>query len=577
MSSFARSQPIPPISKSASPSSPFLTVRLFHFLATLADNHGWVLFAAVCLACGWGALTTMGTRHLNHDELFTFYIAQAPTLRQLLKLSHTVDLQPPLAYLLVRGSFAILGVSSWSCRLPFLLAYCSTAALMFYFLRRLLSPLYGLVATLLLWSNSCAYLAREARPYSILLCCTTLLLVSWYEAVSTEDSAVRRPALATVLLAGFGLLLSHVFGLLVYATFFLAEVLRFLIRRRTDWPLWLVLLLPLAAVVTYVPLLHNHSTMLFAEEYRVTPILLLSFYWESIRFLITPLAFIALLALLWPILRKGLLVTAPAVSQALSIPFGFLLIAFAFVPLTIGILFARMGTAFFNRYGVIWLVPLALGPPLILGYRSHRDRTAGVAAVLVLAVILFFNTAGKPWILQQVSNLVPPRTAAKLLYLLALPPLIPVHYPATPSYLQQEMAKAPFFSHLDSVAPELPMVANTGLTFVEVDRQESVQVAQRLYFLADEKAASAIAHDTVFAHYELVKQAFPVIRGTVEPYHAFIAAHPRFVVIGAYNNPQGWLLRKLDRDGAKLQVIGTCAGYSEDCQIYEVNVRPPQP
>ncbi len=121
------------------------------------------------------------------------------------------------------------------------------------------------------------------------------------------------------------------------------------------------------------------------------------------------------------------------------------------------------------------------------------------------------------------------------------------------------------------------MVANTGLTFVEVDRQESVQVAQRLYFLADEKAASAIAHDTVFAHYELVKQAFPVIRGTVEPYHAFIAAHPRFVVIGAYNNPQGWLLRKLDRDGAKLQVIGTCAGYSEDCQIYEVNVRPPQP
>jgi hypothetical protein len=117
------------------------------------------------------------------------------------------------------------------------------------------------------------------------------------------------------------------------------------------------------------------------------------------------------------------------------------------------------------------------------------------------------------------------------------------------------------------------VLANTGLTFIEVDHQETAQVAQRLYMLTDDDAASTIAHDTVFAHYQEVKEAFPMIRGRVEPYQAFIAAHPRFVVVGAYNNPQGWLLRKLDRDGAKLRVIGRCAGYSEDCQIYEVSVR----
>lgn len=574
MSSFVRSQPLRTIPRVDLRSSRFLTVRLLHFVANFTETHGWLLFAVTCFGCGWGAMNAMVTRHLNHDELFTYYIAQAPSLRQLLTDSHTVDLQPPLAYLLVRGSFAILGVSSWSCRLPFLIAYFFTAGLLFYFLRRLLSPVYGLIGTLVLWSNPCAYLAREARPYSILLCFTTLMLVSWYEAGAEYGPNVRRiGALAAVMLSGFGLLLSHVFGALVYACFFVAELLRFWIRRKTDWRLWIVLLSPLFSIVSYLPLLHNHSTMLFAKEYRVTPTLLLSFYWESVRFLITPLAFIAVCALLWPRFRNRPTEAIQALSRATYIPFGFILVAFSLMPLAIGILFARMGTAFFNRYGVVWIISLAIVPALALGYRSRNDRIAGTTAALLLIVIFFFNAAGKPWLVDQVSNLVPPGAAAKLLYVLAVPPIIPVQFPPTPAYLQAELATAPVISHLDSVAPELPLVANTGLTFIEVDHQESALVAQRLYMLTDEEAASTIAHDTVFAHYEAVKAAFPEIRSKIESYQAFIATHPRFVVVGAYNNPQGWLLRKLDRDGATLRAIGTCTGYSEDCQIYEISMR----
>src|ERR1019366_7641814 len=100
-------------SKLRSNSSPFLSVRLLLAIAHFAETHGWLLCAAISLFCGWGRLNAMVTRHLDHDEIFTFYIAQAPTLRQLFKLSHIVDLQPPLSYLLVRASFAIFGVSSW--------------------------------------------------------------------------------------------------------------------------------------------------------------------------------------------------------------------------------------------------------------------------------------------------------------------------------------------------------------------------------------------------------------------------------------------------------------------------------
>jgi hypothetical protein len=594
MSSVARMQPVRPDSAPGSASSSFLTVRLLHAIADFVDTHGWLLFASISLACGWGLVHAMVTRRLDHDELFTFYIAQAPSLQRLFQVSHAVDFQPPISYLLVRASFAMFGASAWSCRLPFLLAYLCTAALIFYFVRRRLSPHYGLIAVLLLWGSPYSFLAYEARPYALLLCFTTLMLVSWYQATSECGLTGRRWTLAMVTVSGFGLLLSHVFGVLVYAAFCAAELLRSLIRRRPDWRVWLALMVPTISILTYLPMLHNHSITLFAREYRVTPLVLLSFYWESIRFVITPLALIATVALLWPILHRpgfhGPIVPRPIVhtpafedqpaestaanSHAIRVPLGFLLVSISLIPLAIGMLLARTGTAFFSRYGIVWLVPFAMVPALVLGYRTQHDRLVGTAAVLLLATFFFFNTTGKSWLLDQVSNLAPPRVAAKLLYIFSLPPINTVHNPPIPSYLQAGIAAAPLVSDLDSVAPELPLVANTGLTFLEADHQESAQVAQRLYLLTDAEAASTIAHDTLFDHYERLKDAFPVIRGKIEPYCAFISSHPRFVVVGAYNHPQGWLLRKLDTDGAALHVIGTCSGYTEECQIYEVSVRP---
>jgi Dolichyl-phosphate-mannose-protein mannosyltransferase len=572
MSVLARSRTTVADLKLRSASSPLFTVRLLLGVARFAESYGWLVFAATSLGCGWGYLNNLASRHLDHDELFTFYIAQAPNLRQLFKLTHTIDLHPPLSYLLVRASFTIFGVSSWSCRLPFVLAYFVAVALLFFFLSRLFSPVYGLIATLFLWSNPLARLSNEARPYSMLLCFTTLMLVSWYLAAEGEDGTSRRWALVTVTASGFCLLLSHVLGVLAYATFFGAELLRLWIRRKPDWRLWVALTIPLVSVLTYVPLIRNRSAMLFAEEFRVTPLRLASFYWESIRYVLTPLAVIAFVALLWPLLRKQTPTSLPANTRAIWAPLGFLLASLSFVPLATGILFARNGTAFFDRYGIVWLIPLAAVPAIILGYRTQRDRLAGTAIALLSVTVFFFNSSGKPWLVEQLSSLVPARAAARVLYVLSLPPIIPAHNPPVPSYLRAELATALQVPNLDSVAPELPLVANTGLTFLELDRQERAPVAQRLYLLTDEESAAAIAHDNVFAHYELVKAAFP-IRGKVEPYCTFVSAHPRFVVVGAYDNPQGWLLRKLEQDGAKLRVIGTCSGNTEDCQIYEISVR----
>jgi uncharacterized membrane protein len=170
--------------------SPFVTVRLLKAFYRLIDTRGWVVFAATSVFCAWRYLNVAASRHLDHDELFTFYIAQAPSLRQLLNLTHTRDLHPPLSYLLVRSSFAIFGISSWSCRLPFLLAFLATGALVYFFVTRLLPPIYGLIATLILWSSPYAHLAAEARPYAMMLCFTTLVLVSWNRLIQADGAPV---------------------------------------------------------------------------------------------------------------------------------------------------------------------------------------------------------------------------------------------------------------------------------------------------------------------------------------------------------------------------------------------------
>ena len=143
--------------------------------------------------------------------------------------------------------------------------------------------------------------------------------------------------------------------------------------------------------------------------------------------------------------------------------------------------------------------------------------------------------------------------------------------PRVPPHLEKELGAARPVSNLDAVDPDLPLVANTGLTFLEIDRQGGDALATRLYLLDNRQAAAAIAHDTVFENYDRLKKVFP-IRGKIEAYCDFLNDHPRFLAIGAYNHPQGWLLKKLDADGAELHIIGTYGGITEEAQLYEITV-----
>jgi hypothetical protein len=515
----------------------------------------------------------MASRHLDHDELFTFYIAQAQTLRDLLKLTHTIDLHPPLSYLLVRASFAIFGVSAWSCRLPFLLAFLATSGLLFFFLCRILSPLHGLISTLLLWTTPYAHLANEARPYSLLLCFTALMLVSWYRVVDGNRPGGNRWDVAMVTASGFGLLLSHMLGVLSWAAFLGAELSRLRIRRKPDWRLWAALVVPFVSVFTYLPLIRLRYEVTFSEVYQVSFRRLASCYWEAFRYLVTPLTLIVLIVVAWPFLAKQRDITFQRASTEAAVPLRSLLLFLFLVPLAIGALFLRTGAPFYERYGAAFLIPCVLFPALLLGYRTDCNRYAASGVSVLLAVLLILNTCGKAWLVEQLSNIAPPRVAARLLYLIALPPVGPPALKSpVPPYLERALATVPPVSHLEALYPDLPLVAGNGPTFLELDQYQDAALTQRLYVLTNHEAASTITHATLFDHYERVKAAFP-IGGRVLPYCAFLDKYSEFLVLGRYNHPDTWLLKKLEMDGAKLSIVGTYEdGVIEEGEIYRVSV-----
>jgi len=249
-----------------------------------------------------------------------------------------------------------------------------------------------------------------------------------------------------------------------------------------------------------------------------------------------------------------------------------LLVLLSVVPMGIGAVFAHTGMAFFDRYGIVFFIPIAVAPALLLGWRTRRNQAAGALVLLVASSLLVLNTVGKIWLIEQVS-MAPPKYVGKLLDLVSLPVIgLPKTQPV-PTHLVSTVAAAEPVRDLNAIEPDLPLVANTGLTFLELDRQADDALTARLYLLNDTNAATEIAHDTVFENYTRVKQVFP-IRGRIEPFCPFIRAHRRFLVLGDYNHAQSWLLKKLDLDGAELRVLGRYDEHTtEDGHLYEVTVR----
>ncbi len=500
----------------------------------------WLM--AVLLVVYLWILKSERIKPLWHDELYTYYIAQAPSFSRMLEWTRTIDLNPPLYYIAARLTFHILHPGPFSVRVPSMVGYFVATLCLYQFVRRRLTPLYGFVAALVLLTSSFNLYSYEARPYAMVLGFMGLVALGWQRAI---DEAKPRSwlALLLVLLGGFGMLLSHVLAAVAYAALLLTEFIRFLLRRKPDWILWVCLALPLTACITYLQPIQTHSAGAFPQVFQASFAPLVDAYsdiWVGVASLLA--AGVIAIVLLGDRSEK---VTLQNGRSGFSPPEIILALGFCCVPLVIILVFMHSHSAYFPRYGM----PAIFGVGILVPWFLARWTATSSRAALTCSIAFLFGVITPSTIVRHLQNLMP--------------------LPKTSSLVTGE-SPVP----LADVMPNLPLVDASGLTFLEMNSRENRVFLSRVYYLNDEQAAIKYANATIFEGFPSLIGKFP-IQGNIMPYQKFIQQHSKFLVFGTYNYPEDWLLRKLLADHATVRFLGDFPTSYKDEQLYEVTLAHP--
>ena len=484
-------------------------------------------------------------RHLWFDELHTFYISQATSVRQFIDEIRLLDLNPPVPYLLTRASIRVLGPTEVGTRLPVIVGYFLGSIGMFIFLARRVGSLWAAAGVGLLWYNQSFYFASEARPYGVLLGFMGLMLVSWDYATASDSSKIwRRWALVGVAVGAAGMLLSHVYAPLWVIPFWAGELVRNWKQRRIDWPLWAAMVLPMAACLTYLPLVQNVGHAVFPPEFQGSVSKAVWFYLRTIFQVAPPLLAGGLTAFgiaAWR--RSSSAAIANPSGAATGIPaheMAFLLFSLL-PPALLNALAIQKHMAFYDRHAFLTTLTAYLLLVLFIAYESRANRLSGLAAaVIVLGFTVFL----------------PAKSLA----------------PKPPVDASTEPNPGPLRKDFDQIHPELPFVTNSVFTFLEMDHYANPALVGRLYYLVDPESSVKYAHSNMTEGLPVLKQYFP-IRGNAPSYADFAATHRHFLVWGEMDM-NGWLLRKLKTEGARLTKIGTFEAPYLDAELYEVWLDP---
>ena len=508
-----------------------LKVRLREHLERTSASERTATWALVLTIALYVVITAIASgRHLWHDELYTFYIATAPSWQRFWQ-ELPLDLNPPLEYLSVRASTALFGNGGYAIRLPSIVAFLAGSLCLYRFVANRLTGRYGLLGMLVFWASPFFYYATEARPYAIAIGCLGLTLLCWGRATRAQRS---RADLVLLVLSVTGMMLSHLMALFYITPFCLAELVRSHRRRKLDVAIWAALLVPCAIPVLFLRLTARFASTVFPPVFQASLHKIPETYYGSLKVEALPL--LLALCLAWLAIPKsddrGNGWRMDAVDAALTA--GFLAI-----PALVNLVLLRTHGAYFDRYAFPVAFGYALTSVWFLASRAPRNVLAPMAASSVLLLFVCGFNLG-PGLKQSV-------------------------------WTHRGAAEKANEKRLDQVEPNLPLVAASGLTFLEIDRYEDARTVERLYYLTDRALAIRYASATIFEGMPDLKAYFP-IRAHVESYSEFVAAHPTFLVLGTPEYPEDWLLRALADMHAVVDYAGEFPGPYKDKQLYRVTI-----
>jgi hypothetical protein len=334
------------------------------------------------------------------------------------------------------------------------------------------------------------------------------------------------------------MMLSHFFAVFYILPLCLAELARDYRARKIDFPVWTALLVPLAIPFVYISMMARYEASAFPRVYLATPGTILEFFYNTLSpegwVLLPIICFAVLIAF-----RSGRRTDAALVPSRIEVALIAGMLAIPFV--IVAVLMVTHGS-FDNRYAI----PIGFAYGIVLAFFTAIYTGASRLAATVASCLLFAYIA-----LTNVLH----------------PALVALHHFRTSGAQIQSM-------FVTNVEPGLPLVAASGLTFLEMDKYAKPATVSRLYYLTDRQFALRYAHATIFEGLPSLKRVFP-IRATVAPYPQFVSQHRRFLVLGTPEYPEDWLIPRLLDIHAALRYLGDFPSPYKDHQLYEVTMPTP--
>jgi len=498
-----------------------------------SPNIFWVLFGIAVLLYTLGE-ARFASRYVWHDELYTYYIANAPSAEHFWE-ALKIDLNPPLSYLAVRGSLKLFGDNPYALRLPSMVAFLIGSFSLYKFLSFRLGREFGLLGMLALWTTPYLMIGSEARPYALVFGFWGLALLMWQRTLTQKPPGWSIPALFASVL---GMMFSHMFSVFYVAPFLATEFYLWYRTRKVRLPIWLTLSIPYVVPFLYLSKARNYESGSIPQAFQASFHKILSFYFESLAG--PSIALLIAVVLTLGLLPMGLRSASAAPRNLVSSEICLALVL-ALLPICQVIVLMRSHAGFFPRYALPVVFAYALVFVAFMARTTSGRPMLAIVGSCVLAIFVFQNT-----LLDGVLDAIHGRN-----------PMVIHSRPLDPCA---------------TLKPDLPLVAASGLTFVEMDHYASAQTRSRLYYLTDRTFALKYAGATIFEGLRAAKQVLP-IRSTVQPYSEFITHHDRFLVIGSIGYPEDWLLDRLVDVGANVNFIGVFPNAYKDWQVFEVSMR----
>ena len=484
-----------------------------------------MLFVALSIAY-WLFTFVLARRKLMwNDELYTYYVATLPSLRDVwAALKVGGEQTPPLFYAITRASLALGGVNEMSMRLPQMIAFWVMSGCLFVLVRRRASALSAGCAAAFPLVTSAYYYGFEARPYALVLGFGAVALLCWQTIALGRG---RLGALIGLALSLAATVSSHYYGVFLILPIAVGEATRTARRRRVDAAVWVALGISTLPLAFELPLIKAGQA--YAGTFWSPPrwLMVTDFYQDLLAPALLPILMLLVASLAYALLaaetprRDGAQRTVAPIEELMA-ACGLLLL-----PL-VGVVVAKTVTgAFVYRYVLSAVLGVAVlaGVGVAIAFR----RSAGMRLVVAAVVVAWF-------VVLQTRELIEP-TGLSL--------------PVSPASIERP-------TEWVAAVPDraLPLVVADPHTFVVLSHYGSPEIESRVVYLADPRLAlKQLGHNSVErGMVDLVKPWFHL---NVVPFDGFVARHTRFLVYGDFVRLSflNWILPELRERGVHIEVL----------------------